>query len=122
VLTACALLLWVGCGGGSGGSSAAKAGERAAEALGEAKVKTAVTAMKNVTGAIEMYRMDEGKPPPTLDALVEKRHVKRNDVIDPWGQPFGYRFPGTKDPKGYDLWSNGPDMKPDTADDIPAED
>ncbi len=28
---------------------------------------------------------------------------------DPWKRPYQYRFPGTKNPTGYDLFSFGPD-------------
>ncbi len=38
--------------------------------------------------------------------------------VDPWGQAYEYRYPGTKNPSGYDLYSKGPDKTPDTADDI----
>ncbi len=38
--------------------------------------------------------------------------------VDPWGRPYEYRFPGTKNPAGYDLYSKGPDGAPDTADDV----
>jgi general secretion pathway protein G len=37
---------------------------------------------------------------------------------DPWGEPYLYRYPGTKNPGGYDIYSKGPDHQPDTADDI----
>ena len=36
---------------------------------------------------------------------------------DPWQSDYIYRNPGLKDPSGYDLFSAGPDRKPDTADD-----
>jgi len=36
---------------------------------------------------------------------------------DPWGNNYIYRCPGTKHPESYDLFSAGPDRKPDTADD-----
>lgn len=29
--------------------------------------------------------------------------------LDPWQRPYRYRFPGEKNPDGYDLWSDGPD-------------
>ncbi len=37
---------------------------------------------------------------------------------DPWQNPYVYRCPGTKNPNNYDLFSAGPDRKPDTADDL----
>ena len=36
---------------------------------------------------------------------------------DPWQNDYIYRNPGLKNPNGYDLYSAGPDRKPDTADD-----
>jgi general secretion pathway protein G len=38
--------------------------------------------------------------------------------LDPWRQPYQYRFPGVKNKTGYDLWSKGPDEQDGTADDI----
>lgn len=37
--------------------------------------------------------------------------------LDPWGNPYQYRYPGTKNPDKYDLWSWGPDGR-ESADDI----
>lgn len=37
---------------------------------------------------------------------------------DPWGEPYVYRYPGVKNPKGYDMYSKGPDKTDGTADDI----
>ncbi len=38
--------------------------------------------------------------------------------LDPWGEPYAYRYPGTKNVGGYDIFSKGPDRQPDTADDV----
>ncbi len=38
--------------------------------------------------------------------------------VDPWGQPYEYRYPGVKNIGGYDLFSKGPDKTAATADDI----
>jgi general secretion pathway protein G len=38
--------------------------------------------------------------------------------VDPWGEPYQYRYPGTHNKGGYDLWSKGPDHQDGTADDI----
>ena len=37
---------------------------------------------------------------------------------DPWGMPYHYRYPGVKNPSGYDIWSAGPDKQDGTDDDI----
>ncbi|HTL78433.1 MAG TPA: type II secretion system protein GspG, partial [Candidatus Babeliales bacterium] len=36
---------------------------------------------------------------------------------DPWGSDYIYRYPGLKNPGGYDLYSAGPDRQADTSDD-----
>ena len=38
--------------------------------------------------------------------------------VDPWGEPYQYRYPGTKNKSGYDLYSKGPDKVDGTDDDI----
>lgn len=38
--------------------------------------------------------------------------------IDPWGMEYIYRYPGKMNPDSFDLFSMGPDRKPDTDDDI----
>ena len=37
---------------------------------------------------------------------------------DPWGNSYHYRFPGTHNTNGYDIWSDGPDGSSGTEDDI----
>jgi general secretion pathway protein G len=37
--------------------------------------------------------------------------------VDPWGSPYQYRYPGTRNPDSYDLFSYGPDRQ-ESADDI----
>jgi len=80
------------------------------------------------------YRIDLGDYPGTSEGLAalsvaptgvaEKWRGPYIDVAggkaptDPWGQPYEYRYPGTKNPGGYDVFSKGPDKTPDTADDI----
>ncbi len=38
--------------------------------------------------------------------------------LDPWQEPYVYRFPGTRNKDGYDIFSKGPDKAEGTADDI----
>jgi general secretion pathway protein G len=39
-------------------------------------------------------------------------------LLDPWTEPYQYRYPGVKNKGGYDLWSKGPDKIDGTDDDI----
>jgi general secretion pathway protein G len=38
--------------------------------------------------------------------------------LDPWQQPYEYRYPGVKNKSSYDLFSKGPDQSAGTEDDI----
>lgn len=67
--------------------------------------------------SIDLYRLEVGSYPPTLEALVEKPHgaerwngpYLKKKVIpkDPWGHDYVYRYPGKNG--GYDLMSLGSD-------------
>ena len=80
------------------------------------------------------YRIDMGDYPSTnegLAALITAPGDAGNkwrgpylDVsggkvpVDPWKQPYEYRYPGVKNAGGYDLYSKGRDKTAETADDI----
>ncbi|MDB6114731.1 MAG: ral secretion pathway protein GspG [Lacunisphaera sp.] len=80
------------------------------------------------------YRIDVGDYPSTnegLAALITSNPANADkwrgpylDVsggkvpLDPWQQPYEYRYPGVKNPGGYDVYSKGIDKTADTADDI----
>jgi general secretion pathway protein G len=81
--------------------------------------------------ALKLYRMNVGTYPETLRALVEPPEDEQeaakwhgpyirnmDNVKDPWQNELNYRFPGEVNENGYDLWSNGPDGKEGTDDDI----
>jgi len=67
--------------------------------------------------SIDLYRLEVGSFPPTLDALVEKPsgvdkwdgpYIKKKFVPkDPWGNDYVYRYPGNDGE--YDLMSLGSD-------------
>ena len=75
--------------------------------LGKAKTDTAKTQIGAISTALELYALDNGGFPPQqtgLSALVQAPqgatrwrgpYLKRADgIVDPWGRPYGYRFPG----------------------------
>ncbi len=80
------------------------------------------------------YRIDLGDYPSTNEGLAAlltapagKAERWRGPYIevpgnrppaDPWGEAYRYRFPGTKNQGGYDLYSVGPDKTDGTEDDI----
>ncbi|HYH20197.1 MAG TPA: type II secretion system major pseudopilin GspG [Azospirillum sp.] len=86
--------------------------------LGGAKVDTARLQIQNLSTILDMYRLQTGSYPTTaegLAVLVEKPasaanwngpYVKRKEsLIDPWGSPFLYRYPGQH--AEFDLYSLG---------------
>jgi general secretion pathway protein G len=68
------------------------------------------------------YRIDCGSYPTNADgglvALLNQPSAKQGKwkgpyieklPDDPWGNPYQYKYPGSRNPDGYDLWSTGPD-------------
>lgn len=85
--------------------------------------------------ALDMFKSEVGRYPTTaegLQALVVKpdslttseaarwhKYMAKSEMLkDPWNHPYGYKGPGDVNKTTYDLWSNGPDGQPGTADDI----
>jgi len=79
--------------------------------------------------ALVRYAIDAGSYPNTdqgLRALVEDPGNVRNwapaldeALYDPWGNEYGYRFPGKFSPPGKpDIFSRGPDGQEGTEDDM----
>ncbi|NLY10192.1 MAG: type II secretion system major pseudopilin GspG [Firmicutes bacterium] len=74
--------------------------------------------------ALENYRLDVGRYPTTeqgLQALTNKPtlppipqnwngpYLLSEPPLDPWGQPYNYRYPGERNPGSYDLFTLGAD-------------
>ena len=91
----------------------------------EAKITAAKVQMRNVEGALKLYKLDTGQYPTTehgLEALVTKpttgkvpKNWRKGGYLqsipkDPWGTPFVYLSPGLHG--DYDLVSNGRDGEP----------
>jgi len=78
------------------------------------------------------YRIDMGGYPTTAEGLQALVTPPANRAdrwrgpytadgklpLDPWGEPYQYRYPGVKNKGEYDLFSKGIDRLPDTEDDI----
>jgi general secretion pathway protein G len=107
--------------------------------FGSATEKTAKMKITALETPLFSYRFDMGDYPSSAEGLralitapADKAarwrgpYLKKgqDDITDPWGEPFQYSYPGTRNKAGYDLWSKGPDKQDGTADDIgswPAE-
>ncbi len=88
-----------------------------------------------VGSALMTYKINAGNYPTTqqgLQALVTKptsspvprrwTELSKKIPLDPWQNPYGYRFPGKKDASEFELYSKGPDSIEGTADDLSSQD
>ncbi len=92
---------------------------RVLPASNDAKSKIALGDIANITVALKMYRLHNDTYPSTeqgLDVLLQpstsktwKEPYLENKPIDPWQRKYEYRFPGSRNTMGFDLWSLGPD-------------
>ncbi|HVJ51950.1 MAG TPA: type II secretion system major pseudopilin GspG [Aliidongia sp.] len=93
--------------------------------LGNAKQKIAVQSIERLGSVLEMYKLDVGSFPSSdqgLGALMAKPvdatnwngpYVKGNKLPDdPWGRPFIYRSPSSRQGFEYDLCSLGANGQP----------
>jgi len=88
------------------------------EQSGKAKSKEAEIRLLHVAGQIEMYKLEVGRYPENLQALVRQPsgvdkwagpYIKEAELKDAWGNDYRYTTPGTG--KGFDLVSLGADGK-----------
>jgi len=101
-------------------------GTQIAAQMDRTYVQASKAKISQVSQALEMYRLDNGRYPTTeqgLDALVTKPtanpeprrylpggYVKGRDyLMDAWGTAFQYTSPGTHNTRGFDVWSLGAD-------------
>lgn len=86
----------------------------------DANIQAARVQLEQVSGAIDLYRLETGSYPPDLQALLEPPPGlerwngpylrKRSLLTDPWRQPLGYRQPGEHG--AFDVLSYGADGQP----------
>jgi general secretion pathway protein G len=102
------------------GLIAAFAAPRVIKFVGGAKTDSANIQIERISGVLDLYRLQVGRYPDEeegLNALMERPadapdwdgpYLKKADaLVDPWGQPYIYRFPGEHGE--YDLYSLGAD-------------
>jgi general secretion pathway protein G len=100
----------------------------------DARITIARGQVAALNTALEVFEIDTGRFPTDKEGLaalmskpaanlagwhgpyIDARGAK--ELNDPWGNPYRYRAPGKHSPRGYDLWSNGPDGKEGGGDDL----
>jgi general secretion pathway protein G len=112
-------------------------GSFAVFAYSSAQKQSRVNAAKSQIGLfktpLEMFQLNLSQYPTTsqgLEALRQPPSDLSNQADwqgpyliepvpnDPWGTPYQYTYPGTRNTDRYDLWSVGPDKQNGTDDDI----
>ncbi len=90
--------------------------------VGKSEVKVAQAQLDSLEKALDQYRLDVGRYPPTeqgLAALMTRPgnepkwqgpYLKKTAPPDPWGRPYVYKYPGERGE--YDLFSLGKDGQP----------
>lgn len=84
----------------------------------DAKRKSASIQIEKISTALELYKLEVGQYPASLNALRVKPasgadrwkgpYVKKAAMLeDPWGRPLQYRYPGAT--AAYELYSFGTD-------------
>lgn len=98
-------------------------GPRLMGQIGRSEATAAKAQIDALDKAVQAYRLDMGQFPSTEqglatllaspggDARWRGPYLKGAVPLDPWGQPYVYRFPGTQG-RDYDLQSLGRDKAP----------
>ena len=90
--------------------------------IGSSKQKTAKAQISLFETALDTYRLDMGKYPPTEQGFLALRvkpgdddnwdgpYLSKEIPVDPWKNPYVYRYPGEHG--DYDIISYGADKQP----------
>ncbi len=100
-----------------------------------AKIQQVRADFTSIGSALRSYKINAGNFPTTqqgLKALVEKptttpkpddwTQVMSKVPMDPWRNPYGYKFPGSKNPAEFEIISKGPDGIEGNEDDRSSQD
>ncbi len=81
-----------------------------------ARVNAARSDISAISAAISMFELDNGVFPRSLEDLErdpgglmnwDGPYMESGLPKDPWGQPYKYEVPGTRNPHRFDLYSDG---------------
>ena len=93
-------------------------GPKIFEQMGRAKSSEAKIRIQQLVGQIEIYKLEVGRYPDSLQSLVKQPagvdrwngpYAKDADLKDAWGNDYRYTIPGTT--RAFDLISLGADGK-----------
>ena len=79
-----------------------------------AKISQAKANINAISSALAIYEMNNGAYPPSLDGLLDSSKQgfpfldKQTVPKDPWGNPFTYQVPGSRNTYKFDLSCSTP--------------
>lgn len=86
--------------------------------MADSQISAAKSALSSIGSALDLYELDNGKYPSTMQDLITQPgssknwngpYIKQGMPKDPWGNAFIYQHPGAHNTHGYDLSSGGPE-------------
>lgn len=95
--------------------------------VGQSRTEAARAQVEMLGTALDLYRLDNATYPTTQQGLAalwlrptsppepgnwRGPYTRKPIPLDPWGQPYVYRYPGTEDPTRFELASLGADAQP----------
>ena len=94
--------------------------------VGQSQESAAKASVQSISLALSLYEIDNGKFPPSLDALITdpggalnwRGPYLESRPSDPWGNEFIYVYPSSKRLNSFELKSKGADGIEGGADDI----
>jgi general secretion pathway protein G len=93
----------------------------------KAQISRTKADVENIGLALRMYELENGRYPNSLQALISNAensgtwdgpYLEKGIPNDPWGNPYSYQQPGSRNAHSYDLYSHGPDGTAGNEDDI----
>lgn len=92
--------------------------------VSKSEVTTAKAQIDILNKALDQFRLDVGRYPSSQEGLAvlvtpvpgEARwhgpYLRKNVPNDPWGMPYQYKYPGSKQTDDFELYSFGPSKAP----------
>ena len=82
-----------------------------AETAQQLRVHASQVRLERLESAVQVFYLDAGTFPQSLELLAVNRYVAEEDLVDPWGRVYGYRLSRG----GYQLygWDADGELRPD---------
>jgi general secretion pathway protein G len=89
--------------------------------VSKSEITTAKAQIDVLGKALDQYRLDVGRYPSSQEGLAALMRASPGDArwhgpylrkelpLDPWGMPYQYKFPGSRQADDFELYSFGPD-------------